>query len=412
MGSRPSLLVVVQRYGDGVAGGAEAHARQLVTRLVGDFEVEVATTTALDYWTWEHALPAGLDKVDGVPVQRFKVESGRARDFRRYERAAFATDSSLAAQRAFLRQQGPHAPELLEHVRKRGREVDHVLFFTYIYEPTALGLPLVPDRAVLVPTAHDEPAIRLSVYRPLFHAPRAIAFNTEEERAMVHRVFRNRRVPNDVVGVGVDVPALRDADRFREKHGLEGPLFLYVGRIVQSKGAHELFDMWGRWQDRSERKATLVLIGHPEMAIPDRADVRHLGPLGDEDKYDAYAACTALLMPSRLESLSMVTLEAWACGRPTVSPAYSPVLASMGRRAGAGLAYAGPAEFAEICELLLERPHVAATLGQSGAKFVRRTYTWPVVIEKYRDLFAEVRARRWSGQLRSPDRPATSPAAP
>lgn len=393
MGSKSSLLVVVQRYGEGVAGGAEAHARQLVTRLAGDFDVEVATTTALDYWTWKHVLPAGLDKVDGVPVQRFKVESGRARDFRRYERAAFATDSPLDAQRAFLRRQGPYAPELLEHVRRRGREVDHVLFFTYIYEPTAMGLPLVPDRAVLVPTAHEEPAIRLSVYRPLFHAPRAIAFNTEEERAMVHRIFRNRRVPNDVVGVGVDVPARRSGERFRAMHGLDGPLFLYVGRIVESKGARELFDLWPRWQDASGRQATLVLIGHSEMAIPDRADVRHLGTLPDEDKFDAYDACTALLVPSRLESLSMVTLEAWACGRPTVSPAQSPVLASMGRRAGAGLAYAGPAEFAEICELLLERPHLGPALGHNGAKFVARTYTWPVVVEKYRDLFAEVRAR-------------------
>lgn len=386
-------MVVVQRYGDGVAGGAEAHAREVVRRLAPHFRIEVVTTTALDYTTWEHTLAAGLDKVDGVPVRRFRVEEGRARDFRRYERAAFGSAHTLEDEEAFVRKQGPYVPELLDYVHTRGRKVDLALFFTYIYYPTALGLPLAPQRAVLVPTAHEEPALRLSVYRPLFHAPRAIAFNTDEERAMVQRVFRNARVPNEVVGVGVDVPADRRPERFRERHGLEGPFFLYVGRIVESKGMHELFDHWRRWQDRASRKATLVLIGQPEMTIPDRPDVKHLGVLADEDKYDAYAACEAFLMPSRLESLSIVTLEAWACGRPTVTSASSPVLASMGRRAGAGIPYASAAEFAEICELLLERPELRDRLGRNGAAFVSRTYTWSGVVEKYLDLFAEITAR-------------------
>ena len=386
-------MVVVQRYGDGVAGGAEALARSVVQRLAPHFRIEVVSTTALDYWTWEHVLAAGIDKVDGVPVHRFRVEAGRTRDFRRHERAAFGSAHSLADEHAFVRKQGPYVPELLEHVHRRGREVDLALFFGYLYYPTAYGLPLVPDRAVHVPTAHDEPALRLSVYRALFHAPRAFAFSTEEERALVHRVFRNARVPNDVVGIGVDVPEDRRPDRFRERHGVEGPFFLYVGRIVEGKGMHELFDHWARWQDRATRKATLVLIGDPEMAIPDRADVKHLGRLEDQDKYDAYAGCEAFLMPSRLESLSIVTLEAWACGRPTVTSDRSPVLASMGRRAGAGIPYTSAAEFAEICELLLERPQLRDALGRSGAAFVRRTYAWPLVVEKYLDLFAEVTAR-------------------
>jgi glycosyltransferase involved in cell wall biosynthesis len=94
-----------------------------------------------------------------------------------------------------------------------------------------------------------------------------------------------------------------------------------------------------------------------------------------------------------LESLSLVTLEAWAAGRPVIVDARSPVLAGMTRRAGAGLAYRGGSEFAEICELLLDDPALGDRLGRAGADFVARTYTWPRVVETYGDLFAEVRSR-------------------
>src|SRR6266511_4031296 len=174
--TNPSLMVVVQRYGDVAGGGAEAHARALVQRLRPHFNIEVATTTARDYWTWANEFTAGLTVVDGVPVHRFAVERGRSRDFRLRERRAFSRTHTFADERAFVEAQGPVAPDLLEHVNRRARE---------------------------------------------------IAFNTVEERAMVHRLFRNERVPNEVVGIGVDDPADRSAERFRQRYAIEGPYLLY-----------------------------------------------------------------------------------------------------------------------------------------------------------------------------------------
>jgi len=391
--TNPTLMVVVQRYGDVGGGGAEVHAREVVQRLRPHFNVEVATTTARDYWTWANEFTAGLTAVDGVPVHRFAVEGGRSRDFRLRERRAFSRTHTLSDERAFVEAQGPVAPDLLEHVNKRGRQVDHVLFFTYIYYPTALGLPLAPERAVLVPTAHDEPAIRLAIYKPVFCAPRAIAYNTAEERAMVHGIFHNERVPNEIVGVGVDVPADRSADRFRQRYAIEGPYFLYVGRIVESKQCGQLFDAFARWQDSRGTRATLVLMGHREMPVPDRPDIRLLGRTSDEDKFDALAGCVALVQPSLLESLSIIALEAWACGCPVICDVRSPVVWGMTYRAGAGLGYRSAAEYAEISEMLIGRPQLAARLGESGQSFVERTYTWPRVVETYLDMFAEVRAR-------------------
>jgi glycosyltransferase involved in cell wall biosynthesis len=391
--SDPSLLVVVQRYGD-VPGGAEAHARSVVQRLRPHFAIEVVTTNSTDYLTWRGDLTAGLDKIDGVTVRRFPVERQRAWNFKLYERRAFRAGHTLEDERAFVDAQGPYAPELLDFLFKRGRDYDHVLFFTYIYYPTVLGLPLVPERAVLVPTAHEESAIGLATYKPVFHAPRAIAYNTEEERRMVWRRFRNERVSNEIVGVGIDVPSGMNAARFREKHGIPGPYLLYVGRIGVSKGSRELFENYERWRASDPaHDLSLVLVGDAEIRVPRTSGIVHLGRLSEQDKWDALAGCAAFVMPSLLESLSLVTLEAWAAGRPVIVDARSPVLAGMTRRAGAGLAYRTSSEFAEICELLADDPALADRLGRAGADFVARTYTWPRVVETYVDLFAEVRAR-------------------
>ena len=391
--SYPSLLVVVQRYGD-VPGGAEAHARSVVQRLRPHFAIEVATTNSTDYLTWKGDLTAGLDQVDGVTVRRFPVERPRAWNFKLYERRAFRTGRTLEDERAFIDAQGPYAPELLDFLFKRGRDYDHVLFFTYIYYPTVLGLPLVPERAILVPTAHEEAAIGLSAYKPVFHGPRAIAYNTEEERRMVWRRFGNERVSNEITGVGIDVPAERNAERFRTRHGITGPYLLYVGRLGVSKGSRELFAHYERWRASDPgHDVSLVLVGDAEIAIPKTSGIVHLGRLSEQDKWDALAGCAAFVMPSLLESLSLVTLEAWAVGRPVIVDARSPVLAGMARRAGAGLAYRSSAESAEICEVLMDDSTLGDRLGRSGADFVAHTYTWPRVVETYIGLFAEVRAR-------------------
>ncbi|HEV2250416.1 MAG TPA: glycosyltransferase family 4 protein [Candidatus Limnocylindria bacterium] len=388
-----TLLVVAQRYGD-VAGGAEWHARELVRHLVPHFRIKVATTTATDYWTWKNDLPIGEELVDGVTVRRFPVDRGRARDFRRRERAAFNPGRSLEDERRFIEAQGPVTPDLLEYVASHVTEYDAILFFTYIYYPTAYGVALAPDRAILVPTAHDEPVLSLTTYRRVFHAPRAIAYNTAEERDLVQARFGNERVPHEVVGVGVERPADVSGDRFRNGFGIGGPILLYVGRVVPSKGCDRLFSDFARWKDDGNgHRGTLVVLGKAEMPIPVRPDIRHLGYARDADKWDAYDAADVVVMPSRLESLSIVALEAWSAGKPLLCHAGSAVLRSMSRRSGGGVFYRDYDEFGALLDLLLGDAGLRATLGAGGRAFVDRTYTWPVVVQKYRDLIAEVRVR-------------------
>ena len=52
------LAFVVQRYGADIAGGSEAHCRELAERLSSRHDITVLTSCARDYVTWANAFPA------------------------------------------------------------------------------------------------------------------------------------------------------------------------------------------------------------------------------------------------------------------------------------------------------------------------------------------------------------------
>jgi len=47
------IALVVQRYGTDILGGSEYHARLIAERLAQRHQVEVLTTCARDYISWE-----------------------------------------------------------------------------------------------------------------------------------------------------------------------------------------------------------------------------------------------------------------------------------------------------------------------------------------------------------------------
>ena len=116
------------------------------------------------------------------------------------------------------------------------------------------------------------------------------------------------------------------AERFRRKYDIRGPFVLYVGRIDENKGCRELFQFFQQYLFTQRRPLQLVLAGKAWLPIPDHPLVRHVGFISDQDKYDALAACDALIIPSFYESLSMVAIEAWAMGKPVRANARCDVL--------------------------------------------------------------------------------------
>ena len=387
------LAFVVQRYGLDIAGGAEYHCRLIAEHLAPHAQVEVLTTCAADYITWANHYPEGREVLNGIPVRRFKVK--RPRDpvrFAEWTTRVFREKHPPEDEARWLEEEGPFSPRLVQYLEKHHADYDFVIFFSFRYYTTYHGLRAVRDKALLVPTAEDDGVYRLSIFPPLFRLPRGIVYNSHEERAMIEGVAENGHVPGDVVGVGSALPESMDADAFRRKHGIDGPFILYVGRIDENKGCRQLFDFFRRYREQTSSALKLVLIGKAVLPVPPDPSIVALGFQPDQEKWNALAACDLLSMPSRYESLSMVTLEAWWAQRPVLANGKCEVLRGQCLRANAGLYYSSYDEFHETLQLLESRPDLRAALGRNGRRYFDEHYAWDVVERKYLDLLARIQA--------------------
>jgi glycosyltransferase involved in cell wall biosynthesis len=316
----------------------------------------------------------------------------------------------------WLEQQGPWSPGLIDYLESHHQQYDILVFFTYLYAPTVMGMRIAPSKSLLVPTAHDEPALALGIYQDVFGAAAGLVWNTEVERRLVSSRFHLRTVVEDVVGCGVDLPEGEDAlmgrpttaapdnreplpphlegpaNAFRRRHRMHGPFLLYGGRIDPGKGCEELLEYFQAFVKEGSNDLTLMLMGVKLMPLPEDPHVRFAGILPDEERLHAIEAATVVVVPSPYESLSLLALEAFAVGTPVLANARAEVLVDHCRRSNAGLYYADAWEFVEALRLMLKDDRLREALGRNGRTYIQRHYRWSSILTKYERMFNRLRA--------------------
>ena len=384
------VAFVVQRYGLEVNGGAEFHCRLVAEHLSKYFDVEVLTTCAVDYQTWKNEYPAGTETLNGVHVRRFPVDYERdLLKFNKFSEKIFGNVHTYEDEIKWMKLQGPYSTKLLNYLKNNKDEYTCFIFFTYLYCTTFFGLPLVKERALLVPTAHDEPPIYLSIFNSLFKQVRGFIYNTEEEQNFIISKFQVANIPSDVVGVGIDIPDRIDAASFVQKYNLDN-FIIFVGRVDESKGCQELFDYFLRYKKEKKSSIKLVLLGKETMVVPKEADILSLGFVSEQDKFNGIKSAKLLIMPSKYESLSMVLLEAWLCNTAVLVNGKCDVLKGQCIRSNAGLYYENYDEFEGCLDLLLSDDNMRDTLGKNGLTFVLQNYSWKIIEQKYISFLEDI----------------------
>jgi glycosyltransferase involved in cell wall biosynthesis len=387
------VALVVQRYGPEVAGGAETAARWIAEKLATRLEVDVLTTCALDYTTWaNHYLP-GRSRHKGVTIHRFAVD--HTRDWGRSLRETgrfMQRERTLAEEATWVRQEGPFSTALLQYIKRHAADYEAFIFFTYLYATTCFGLPLVADKAILVPTAHDEPFLYMEIFRRLCHLPRSLIYLTVAEQMLVQRITGNISRPHEVIAVGLDRPDDVSAERFRHQHNLHEPFLLYGGRISAAKNVPELLAFFTRYREETRRPLKLVLMGRAHMELASHPDILAVGYVSEQEKYDAIQAATLVVLPSIYESLSIIILEAWLLGIPVLVNGRCAVTKQQCRLSNGGLYYVSYREFAATLSRLLDNPLLRRKLGTQGHRFVRERYHWPEILTRYENMINRLSA--------------------
>lgn len=383
------IALVNQRYGLEVNGGSELYTRLIAERLAERYEVDVITTKALDYTKWENYYTCDREVINGVNVLRFDVERQRASDFDSFNAQLFADNGGIQDQLTWFVKQGPYAPGAISYIKENKDNYDVFIFVTYLYFLTVFGLPEVYEKAIFIPTAHEEPYIHLDLVKPLFNLPAAFVYLTEEEKKLVNRLFNNGSIKNDVMGTGVDVPEKLSPDSFKKKYGVEDYV-VYVGRIDHGKNCPELFEHFLKYKQRRGGNLKLVLMGKPVCEIPESEDIISLGFVSEEDKFNGIAGSKLLILPSKYESLSISVLEAMAIGVPVLVNGICDVLKGHCIKSNAGLWYDDYEDFEKTLELLTKPSPEYDEMCRNAVKYVNDNYRWDVIMDKFYRLIEEI----------------------
>jgi glycosyltransferase involved in cell wall biosynthesis len=151
---------------------------------------------------------------------------------------------------------------------------------------------------------------------------------TLEERATFQAYGVEPRLV-DVIPNAIDVHdrTTPDPSRFRSIAGIAtAPYVLYMGRLSWNKGPDLLLDAWARIAGAAPHHLILAgPAGDAASTVCRRLDVEGrrlrahwVGEVDRRTTVDAYIGATVLVVPSRLEAMSLVALEAGAAGCPVI----------------------------------------------------------------------------------------------
>jgi glycosyltransferase involved in cell wall biosynthesis len=384
------ITYVVPRYGTEIRGGAETGARMLAEHLVSDsgWDVDVLTTCAVDAITWLDEFPPGDSDVNGVTVRRMKSEAGRDDSFHPLWGSLRSSPERASHEdmQRLIDLQGPRSPALLDAIESS--DADVIVFYPYLYYPTVRGLPLVRERAVMHPAAHEEPFLHLPVFDDLFASCRGFVFQTRSERALVERRFDVATARQVLMGLGVEEvdadEAGADPAAARTAFALgDDPYILCIGRVDEEKGTGMLWRWFRAYKDLHPGGLQLVLVGQVVDAPDPADDVIVTGLIDEPAKWGLLRGARAVVAPSPYEAFSITVIEALSAGAPIVVNGLCGPTVEHCEVSGAGMWFEDFADFEAVLQRMTGDDALHATMVRNGRRYVDANFRWSVILERY-----------------------------
>ena len=185
------------------------------------------------------------------------------------------------------------------------------------------------------------------------------------------------------------VQCVQDASALRRKHHLgEGPIILFVGRLVWEKGVHVLLQA-GPAILEAVPNATIVIAGTgnymgelqamaSSLMLHDR--VRFFGQANDRALAELYKMAACFVAPSLYEPFGIVALEAMAAEVPLVTSDRGGLAEiNLHEKSGLTTFAEDPGSVAYQVIRLLRNPGYAEVLKAAALERVLTEYSWPLI---------------------------------
>ncbi|TKX85699.1 glycosyltransferase family 1 protein [Halorubrum sp. SS5] len=255
---------------------------------------------------------------------------------------------------------------------------------------------ILASRTAPVPTLFRYPGIKDPSIRWRFMAKTAIP---DLYLANSRSTFERSRdwlniEPDGTVYAGVDIEQFSpDAEPVFNS---EVPVVLYVGRLDEGKGLHDLLQAF----NRLDTEAELYLIGEGtlrseletaalDLGIDDR--IIFPGAVSHSNIHRYYAAADVFCLPSYHEGFPVVNMEAMASGLAVVSTTIEAVRDQIEHGKHGLLIDPGDiSDLSQKMKKLLADPPLRNRLGSAGRKRAEERFTWEIqskrMIEHYRNV--------------------------
>lgn len=414
MSARKRALLVVHRFWPH-PGGSERLFYNVAKRLASmGLEVTVFTTDAWHPESYhsprKQRLREGIETHEGLTIRRFAVRNIplqfkvlRVMSWLPFVSVKLLSGSPYVFVPGYLR-------ELFRNRPKFDIVIAGVLPYTHLIYPAARLARLHQIPWVCVPLVHTGVAgggpspgyLTAPQVRLLREADAVVTVTETESRALAACGINPSKIQR--VGVGIDPSEFAggEAERFRKRFQLEGPLVLQVSTLSRAKGAVDIVEsmklLWAAGSD-----ARLVLIG-PSMedferdfaSQPEhvRERILLLGMTDEATKRDAYAACDVFVMASSADSFGTVYLEAWLYGKPVIGAEAGgvPEVVSQGRD-GFLVKFGRHVELADAVSKLLNDAELRRKMGEAGRRKVLDEYTLDAVFGRFARVIDPLLAR-------------------
>lgn len=248
-----------------------------------------------------------------------------------------------------------------------------------------------------------------------------ILATTKSEKTLIQECVENP-APIQVIPIGVDAAFHTHNNRkqLRKKFGHGEPLFVFAGRLEETKGIFTLLKAFQTLLKRSdgEFRPSLLLAGgepdsiDPETGLPHdeklrtavkgiEGHVKFLGPQTQEQLAQLFNSATATLVPSYYESFGMVAAEAQACGSPVIASNVGG-LKNVVRDGVTGLlTEAGNAhDLAVAMEILAVNSILTERMSRRAEEIANQEFQWPSISKQVNSLYeviADVRSNTYFG---------------